>query len=100
MNQLKIVFSESINPAPEDIHHNDLIWLWENRNRNARINNTIQYTWEQWLNYMGLDYESYINRPFERFNYYRRFSKYNNNVHFSTKRIELELMKFIENGKM
>lgn len=84
--QLKIVYSKSLNPIPSIIRHNELLVQWKlfkkSRRQTAREFNleVHKISFKTFLDFQGIDFTTYINKPLNRLEYYSRFAKFNNNV--------------------
>lgn len=86
MTQTKLVFSKSLNPIPSIIHRNKLIDNWKMFNKSRRqlqrecLDCDIkELSFRKWLKLSEIDYVKYINKPFDRLEYYKLFSRYLNN---------------------
>lgn len=83
--QSKLIFHKSLNPIPSIIRHNELLVQWKlfkkSRRQMGREFNLEAPTvsFKVFLDFQGIDFTEYINKPLNRLEYYSRFGRYLNN---------------------
>jgi len=74
-NQLKIVFSRSLNPIPSVTRYCDLIERLKRFNRSQRYKKATEVTLEDYCSRFNINFTDEIRKPFKGMEYYNRFSK-------------------------
>ena len=78
--QQELKMGVSLNPTPAQIYANDLKHNLSVFNKNRRLDGLKPYSHAEYLMLrLGMTAHEYMNRPFDRLAYYKRFAKYGNN---------------------